>query len=61
MITLPLASKDLIRLGWIYPKNMKLSSHTETFVHLLEQSIQRSIAYTERLHQQQADKRKKQK
>ena len=48
----PLTDKDPVRLGWIYPQNAKLSSHAEGFVRLLEQSIQRSIAYTSSLHRQ---------
>ena len=52
VVTIPLAGKDPVRLGWIYPQNAKLSSHAEGFVRLLEQSIQRSIAYTSSLHRQ---------
>ena len=52
VVTIPLADKDPVRLGWIYPQNAKLSSHAEEFVRLLEQSIQRSIAYTSSLHRQ---------
>ena len=52
VVTIPLADKDPVRLGWIYPQNAKLSSHAEGFVRLLEQSIQRSIAYTSSLHRQ---------
>ena len=52
VVTIPLTDKDPVRLGWIYPQNAKLSSHAEGFVRLLEQSIQRSIAYTSSLHRQ---------
>ena len=52
VVTIPLAGKDPVRLGWIYPQNAKLSYHAEGFVRLLEQSIQRSIAYTSSLHRQ---------
>ena len=52
VVTIPLTDKAPVRLGWIYPQNAKLSSHAEGFVRLLEQSIQRSIAYTSSLHRQ---------
>ena len=51
VVTIPLADKDPVRLGWIYPKNAKLNSHTEEFVRLLQQSIRDSIEYTALLHQ----------
>ena len=52
VVTIPLEAKDPVRLGWISLKNAKLSSHAEEFVHLLEASIQRSIAYTSQVHEQ---------
>lgn len=52
VVTIPLEAKDPVRLGWIALKNAKLSSHAEEFVHLLEASIQRSIAYTSQVHEQ---------
>lgn len=47
VITVPLANEPPIRLGWIYPKNAKLTPRTEEFVRLLDESIHRSIAYTD--------------
>ena len=52
VVTIPLEAKDPVRLGWIALKNAKLSSHAEEFVHLLEASIQRSIAYTTQVRAQ---------
>ena len=47
VVTVPLANEPPIRLGWIYPKNAKLTPRVEEFVKLLDESIQRSIAYTD--------------
>lgn len=47
VITLPIADKPPIRLGWIYPKGAKLSPRVESFVKRLEQSVQSAIAYTD--------------
>lgn len=47
VITVPLADKPPIRLGWIYPKNAKLTPRAGEFVKLLDRSIQKSIAYTD--------------
>lgn len=51
VVTVPLAGKTCIRLGWIVPKNSKLSPLVEKFVDFLEQSVAESIRYTESLHQ----------
>ena len=47
VVTIPLAGKSSIRLGWIIPQGTKLSPQTEQFVSLLEQSVADSIRYTE--------------
>lgn len=47
VVTVPLAGKNCIRLGWIRSKYSKLSSQVELFVRLLEQSVADSIHYTE--------------
>lgn len=52
VVTIPLEDKDPVRLGWIYPKSTKLSSHAEEFVRMLETSVQNSIEYTSSLHRQ---------
>lgn len=51
VVTIPLADKACIRIGWIIPRNSKLSAQTEQFIDLLEQSVADSIRFTERLHQ----------
>ena len=50
VVTIPLAEQTFIRLGWIRPRNSKISPQTARFVGLLDQSIAESIAYTERVH-----------
>ena len=49
VVTIPLANEPPIRLGWIYPKNAKLTSRADEFIKLLDQSIHHSIAYTDAL------------
>ena len=51
VVTIPLSGKTCIRLGWIVPKNSKLSPLAEQFVSYLEQSVAESIRFTENLHQ----------
>lgn len=51
VVTVPLSGKTCIRLGWIVPKNSKLSPLAEQFVAYLEQSVAESIRFTESLHQ----------
>lgn len=51
VVTVPLAGKTSIRIGWIVPKNSKLSPQAERFVDLLEQSVADSIRFTEGMHQ----------
>lgn len=51
--SVPLASNDLVRIGWIQAKNAKLSPLAETFLELLKQSIEESIEFTRSLHESQ--------
>ena len=51
VVTVPLSGKTCIRLGWIVPKNSKLSPLAEQFVSYLEQSVAESIRFTDSLHQ----------
>ncbi len=51
VVTIPMWSKAPVRLGWIHPKNTKPSSLTESFVRLLESSIQESLRYTQSIRQ----------
>lgn len=51
VMTVPLNGKTSVRIGWIVPKNAKVSPQMEHFVHLLEQSVAESIRFTESLHQ----------
>lgn len=51
VVTIPLAGKTCIRLGWIRPHNSKLSAQAVQFVSFLNQSVTESIAFTERVHQ----------
>ena len=48
---MPLDGKSSIRIGWIIPKNKKLSPHVVHFVDLLEQSVADSIRFTSSIHQ----------
>ena len=49
VVTIPLADKSHIRLGWIVPQNSKLSPTAEEFLSLLEESVADSIRYTKAL------------
>ena len=51
VVSIPLAGKTRVRIGWIVPKNSKLSPQAEQFVGLLEQSVADSIRFTESMHQ----------
>ena len=51
VMTVPLIGKTSVRIGWIVPKNAKVSPQMEHFVHLLEQAVADSIRFTESLHQ----------
>ena len=51
VVTVPLAGKTCVRIGWIVPKNSKLSPQAEEFVGLLTQSVADSIRFTESMHQ----------
>ena len=55
IVTVPLEGKTCIRLGWIRPKNSKLSPPTEKFIRLLEQSVADSIRYTDLVRSQGQD------
>ena len=50
VVTIPLAGKTCIRLGWVRSKYSKPSPQVERFVRLLEQSVEDSIQYTEKVH-----------
>jgi len=50
VISVPLADKTLVALGWIQSKSTKLTPQAEIFVSLLEQSITDSVRYTEEAH-----------
>ena len=49
IVSIPLEGKPPVHLGWIAPKNSRLSVHAEGFVHELELAIAASIRYTESL------------
>jgi len=49
VVTLPLAEKSLVHVGWISPKGSALSALASQYLHLLEQSIDESIRFTEAL------------
>lgn len=51
VVSVPLFEKSCIRIGWIIPKNSKLTPQVEQFVDLLERSVVDSVRYTESLHQ----------
>lgn len=51
VVTMPLAGKTCIRIGWIRPRNSKLTPYVAQFVGLLDQSIAESISFTESVHQ----------
>ena len=51
VVTIPLADKHPVRIGWIVPRNSRLSPRTESFVRLLEASVADAIRFTDRLHQ----------
>ncbi|MBQ9329702.1 MAG: LysR family transcriptional regulator [Oscillibacter sp.] len=50
VVTVPLAGKRDIRIGWIVPKNAAPSPRVEQFAALLEQSVAESIRFTAELH-----------
>ena len=50
VVTIPLAGKTCMRLGWIRSRSSKISPQAARFVGLLDQSIAESIAFTERVH-----------
>lgn len=54
VVTIPLADKEKIRLGWIAPQGAKISPQTEQFVEFLKRSVEESIRYTEQLQQEKS-------
>ena len=50
VVTIPLADKRPVRIGWIVPRNSRLSPRAEAFVRLLEASVADAIRFTDRLH-----------
>lgn len=50
VVTVPLADKSPVRIGWIVPRSSRLSPRTEAFVRLLEASVADAIRFTDRLH-----------
>ena len=51
LITLPLAEKSGIRIGWIALRSVKLSAQAERFLKLLEKNILESIQFTNEARQ----------
>lgn len=51
VVTVPLANKRPIRIGWIAPRSTRLSPRAEEFVRRLEASVAESIRFTARMHQ----------
>ena len=51
LITLPLAEKSGIRIGWIALRSVKLSVQAERFLKLLEKNILESIQFTNEARQ----------
>lgn len=50
VVSVPLAAKSQIRLGWIMPKGNTLSPRAEHFIQLLKDSVDDSIRFTKALH-----------
>ena len=51
VVTIPLAGKPPVRIGWIVPRGSRPTPRTERFVRLLEESVADSIRFTDHLHQ----------
>ena len=51
VVTVPLTDQASFRIGWIVPREARLSPLAEKFVELLEQSVADSIRFTRELHQ----------
>ena len=49
VVSVPLAEKNMIRIGWIVPQGAKVSPQAETFIRLLENSVEDSIRFTKAL------------
>ena len=49
VLSIPLPGRATIKIGWISIKSLRPSQHAELFVELLQESIEESIAYTQRL------------
>lgn len=56
VVTVPLAAKSDIRIGWIVPRNSKRPPQMTQFARLLEQSVADSLRFTERLPQSLAER-----
>lgn len=50
VVTVPLAEKSPVRIGWLSPQGGRLSPRAEQFVRLLEESVEESVRFTRRLH-----------
>ena len=50
VVTVPLAGQASFRIGWIVPRDGKLSPLAEHFIELLAQSVADSIRFTQELH-----------
>ena len=51
VVTVPLASKNNIRIGWIAPHGGKRSPLADQFIRLLKESVEDSIRFTAQMHQ----------
>lgn len=47
VLSIPLKNADELHIGWIYPRNMKMTPLVEKYTDLVENAIQESIRYTE--------------
>ena len=59
VVTVPLADQASFRIGWIVPRDGRLSPLAERFVELLEQSVADSIRFTQELHRSLAEGERK--
>ncbi len=59
VVTVPLADKSPVRIGWIAPRNGRLAPRAEQFVALLESAVADSIRFTEQLHRSLAEQAEK--
>lgn len=59
VVTVPMADKSPIRIGWIAPRGGRLAPRAEQFVALLESAVADSIRFTEQLHRSLAEQAEK--